>query len=98
MRGLLPVPQPPPVPVCKRRHMSRCRLCRPAVALGATTTYRETSSGWGASRGEVQGCVCVCVCVACGRCHQARRERGKPRVRGTVGAPAPQSCLVVQNL
>ena len=32
-------------PVCRRLHMSRCRQCRPADALGATAPYREASSG-----------------------------------------------------
>ena len=36
---------PPPPPVCRRQHMSRCRQCRPANALGATAPYREASSG-----------------------------------------------------
>ena len=47
-------------PVCRQQHMSRCRQCRPADALGATAPYREASSGgvrggggagWGAGGG-----------------------------------------------
>ena len=75
---------PSQLPLCRRRHMSRCRQRRPAVALGATTPYREASSGGGG------------VSVHQG-CHMALRERGRPPVLGTVGAPAPQSCLVVKT-
>ena len=62
---------------------------------GLPPHYWEASSG-GGSGGEVQG-VCVCVCVVHSGSLQALRERGKPHVQGTVGAPAPQSCLVVQS-
>ena len=33
------------LPLCRRLHMSRCRQCRPADALGAIAPYREASSG-----------------------------------------------------
>ena len=38
---------PTSLPLCRRPHMSRCRQCRPADALGATAPSREASSGGG---------------------------------------------------
>ena len=67
--------------------MSRCCQCRPGgyrPLPGSLLGGGAVQGGGG--RGSVhQGC------------HLALRERGRPAVLGTVGAPAPQSCLVVKT-
>ena len=45
--------RPTSLPLCRRPHMSRCRQCRPADALGATAPSREASSGGGPVGGGV---------------------------------------------